>query len=75
VSREIFGLVEAPLCPAPWMQRHWDYAIGTLQYLSARLEHHGGQWRRQLTPSLVLECVEDRAQRPIVVAGGARSVK
>ena len=54
------------------MEGHRDNRVGALQQLVAGGQHERRQRPRQPTPSIVFERMEDRSQRPFVVAGCAR---
>ena len=56
------------------MEGYWDNRVGAMQQLGAGREHERRQRPRQPTPSIVFERMEDRSQRPFVVAGCARGV-
>ena len=67
VAREIERLIEAPPpAPAP-VQRHRHDAIGICEHRRPAQLHQPAERRGERSTPVVLECLEDRSQRPVVV--------
>ena len=71
VPRQFRRLVEPPRAPAPPVERHRHHAVGPGQHVGPVPAHQRGQGRRDRAAPLVLERVDDRAQRPLVRADRA----
>ena len=71
MPRELLRLIESAMQAAPGVQRHRDDAVRVAKYVGARCAQHQAQRPGERTPTVVLECVQDVAQRPFVVSGRA----
>jgi hypothetical protein len=65
---ELVSLVEAAPPPTAPMQGNRNGQIRAAENRSALPPEHGAQRSRHRSPAVVLECVHDCAQRPVVVA-------
>ena len=74
VPREIGGLIESALAAARRVQRHRHDAGGAGEHVGAALAHQRAERPRQRSPSVVLQRVDDRAQRAVVGADRARAI-
>ncbi len=73
--RQRVGLVEPAAQPPPGMQWHRHDAVGVLQEDRPIRAHEGSERGRQGSAAVVLECMNDRAQRPVVLARCSRAVE
>ena len=69
VSRQHLSLIEAATPPAQRVQGDGNDGIGMVKQVTSRDAHQCGERTGQRPPSLVLECVNELAQRAAVVAG------
>ena len=67
--RQYFSLVEATTPSAQRVQGDGNDGIGAVKQVMSRDAHQSGERTGQRPPSLVLECVNELAQRAAVVAG------
>jgi hypothetical protein len=72
-AREIVGLVEAAKQPPDRMQRHRHRHVRALEDLAAMAAHQRTKVSRQRSPAVILQRLDDRAQRAVVGSDCPRS--
>jgi hypothetical protein len=75
LSREVRGLIEPAVTPPGRMKRHRNRAGGAGEHVGAADAHQAAQRASQRSPPFVLQCMDDRAQRAVIGADGARAVE
>jgi len=68
--REILGLIESALAPSRRMKRNGNRKISLAQHIGAACLHQRAKRPGQRSTAVVLEGVNDRAQRPVVSPDG-----
>ncbi len=71
MPREIVRLVETTLQHPPRMQRNRDDRVGLVEPVRVGADDERRERRGQCAALIVFECVNDRAERPVVPAGAA----
>lgn len=72
LTREIVGLVEAATQTTPWMERNGHDGVRAGEDVCARVAQPGAERDGEGPPALILERLQDLAERAVVAAEAAR---